>query len=212
MTLEELTKAGFTEEQAKKVLEMHKAAIDGHYVPKATFEAERQKVKDANDTIAERDKQITELGKFKGTAEDLQKKVDELTTANATAKTEYEAKLTKVEQEAALKMAIADDVYSVDDILPKLDITKITFQDGAVKAGLVEQMDALKKTSPHYFKPKNNQGGGLPGGFSPFGRKPDEGTGGGGSVNAQEQFGKDLASAASSGDAFAKKADETYFG
>ena len=85
MTLEELTKAGFTEDQAKKILVMHQKSIDGNYIPKATFEAERQKVKDANATIAERDKQITELGSFKGTAEELQKKVDELTTANNTA-------------------------------------------------------------------------------------------------------------------------------
>ena len=70
MTLEELTKAGFTEDQAKKILEMHQKSIDGNYIPKATFEAERQKVKDANAIIAERDKQITELGSFKGTAEE----------------------------------------------------------------------------------------------------------------------------------------------
>ena len=42
MTLEELTKAGFTEDQAKKILEMHQKSIDGNYIPKATFEAERQ--------------------------------------------------------------------------------------------------------------------------------------------------------------------------
>ena len=99
MTFEELTKAGFTEDQSKKILEMHQKSIDGNYIPKATFEAERQKVKDANAIIAARDKQITELGSFKGTAEELQKKVDELTTANNTAKTEYEAKLTKMAQD-----------------------------------------------------------------------------------------------------------------
>lgn len=210
MTLEELTKAGFTEDQAKKILEMHQKSIDGNYVPKATFEAERQKVKDANATIAERDKQITELGTFKGTAEELQKKVDELTTANTTAKTEYEAKLTKMSQESALKMAIAGKVHNVEDILPKLDVTKITFKDGAVVAGLVEQMDALKKSNPYYFK-EDNSGRNLPGGWTPFGRNPNEGDGGGG-VDADVEFGKNLAKAVSSGNTFADKADKTYFG
>lgn len=210
MTLEELTKAGFTEDQAKKILEMHQKSINGNYVPKATFEAERQKVKDANATIAERDKQITELGTFKGTAEELQKKVDELTTANTTAKTEYEAKLTKLSQENALKMAIADKVHNVEDILPKLDVTKITFKDGAVAAGLVEQMDALKKSNPYYFK-EDNSGRNLPGGWTPFGRNPNEGDGGGG-VDADVEFGKNLAKAVSSGNTFADKADKTYFG
>ena len=211
MTLEELTKAGFTEDQAKKILVMHQKSIDGNYIPKATFEAERQKVKDANATIAERDKQITELGSFKGTAEELQKKVDELTTANNTAKTEYEAKLTKMAQENSLKLAIADKVHNVEDILPKLDVTKITFKDGTVVAGLVEQMDALKKSHPYYFK-DDNAGKNLPGGWTPFGRKPEEGGSGSGSGSAEEEFGKSLAKAVSAGNTFAEKADKTYFG
>ena len=209
MTLEELTKAGFTEDQAKKILVMHQKSIDGNYIPKATFEAERQKVKDANATIAERDKQITELGSFKGTAEELQKKVDELTTANNAAKTEYEAKLTKMAQENSLKLAIADKVHNVEDILPKLDVTKITFKDGAVVAGLVEQMEALKKSNPYYFK-EDNSGRNLPGGWTPFGRTPEEGDGDSGS--AEEEFGKSLAKAVSTGNTFAEKADKTYFG
>lgn len=209
MTLEELTKAGFTEDQAKKILQMHQKSIDGNYIPKATFEAERQKVKDANAIIAERDKQITELGSFKGTAEELQKKVDELTTANNTAKTEYEAKLTKMAQENSLKLAIADKVHNVEDILPKLDVTKITFKDGAVVAGLVEQMEALKKSNPYYFK-EDNAGRNLPSGWTPFGRTPEEG--GGSSGSAEEEFGKSLAKAVSSGNTFAERADKTYFG
>lgn len=209
MTLEELTKAGFNEDQAKKILEIHQKSIDGNYIPKATFEAERQKVKDANAIIAERDKQITELGSFKGTAEELQKKVEELTTANNTAKAEYEAKLTKMAQENSLKLAIADKVHNVEDILPKLDVTKITFKDGAVVAGLVEQMEALKKSNPYYFK-EDNAGKNLPGGWTPFGRKPEEGDSSSGS--AEEEFGKSLAKAVSTGNTFAEKADKTYFG
>ena len=97
MTLETLVKAGLTEEQAKAVLKLHKDAIDGNYVPKATFEAEREKLKTANETIADRDKQITELGKFKGTAEELQQKVNTLTQENSNAKTEDEKKLKEME-------------------------------------------------------------------------------------------------------------------
>ena len=140
----------------------------------------------------------------------MQKKVDELTTANSTAKTEYEAKLTKMAQENSLKLAIADKVHNVDDILPKLDVTKITFKDGAVVAGLVEQMEALKKSNPYYFK-EDNAGKNLPGGWTPFGRKPEEG-GGSGSGSAEEEFGKSLAKAVSAGNTFAEKADKTYFG
>jgi len=212
MTLESLMKAGLTEEQAKAVLKLHKDAIDGNYVPKATFEAEREKVKTANETIADRDKQITELGKFKGTAEELQQKVTTLTQENATAKTEYENKLKEMEETTAIRTAVADRVYSPDDILPKLDRTKLTIKDGKVEAGLVEQLDAIQKTSPHYFKPANNggNGGGWPAGWAPFGKSPDESHAGGGG-NAAQEFGQSLAKAQAQGNASAQKAADIYF-
>lgn len=212
MKLEDLIKEGFTEDQAKKILEIHKKAIDGNYVPKATFDAEREKLKTANDTIADRDKQITELGKFKGTAEELQKKVDDLTADNTKKTQEYEAKLKDVEETAAIRAAIADQVHSAEDIMPKLDRTKLTIKDGKVVAGLVEQMDAIKKDSPHYFKESKSDGGkgGFPGGWHPFGKSPDESKGQGGADSAAE-FGKSLAKAQVQGMSSTQKAADIYF-
>lgn len=212
MKLEDLLKEGFTEDQGKKILELHKKAIDGNFVPKATFDAEREKVKTANETIADRDKQITELGKFKGTAEELQKKVDDLTAQNTKSTQEYEAKLKDMEETTAIRAAIADQVHSADDIMPKLDRTKLTIQDGKVVAGLVEQMDAIKKASPHYFKEvKGDDGkGGFPGGWHPFGKSPDESKGQGGADSAAE-FGKNLAKAQAQGIASTQKATDIYF-
>lgn len=213
MKLEDLIKEGFTEEQAQKILELHKKAIDGNYVPKATFDAERDKVKTANDTIADRDKQIAELGKFKGTAEELQKKVDDLTAENTTKAQEYEAKLKEMEETTAIRAAVADQVHNPDDVMSKLDRTKLTFKDGKVVAGLVEQMDAIKKASPHYFKEaKGDEGnkGGWPGGWNPFGKSPDESKGQGGADSAVE-FGKSLAKAQSQGMSSTQKAADIYF-
>lgn len=212
MKLEDLVKAGFTEEQANKILQLHKQAIDGNYVPKATFDAERDKLKTANETIADRDKQITELGKFKGTAEELQKKVDDLTAENTKKDQEYQGKLKDMEETTAIKASIADQVHSVDDIMPKLDRTKLTFKDGKVVAGLVEQMESIKKDSPHYFKEtKSDDGkGGMPGGWHPFGKSPDESGGKGGDDSAAE-FGKSLAKAQSQGMASTQKAADIYF-
>ena len=213
MKLEDLTKEGFSEEQAKKILELHKKAIDGNFVPKATFDAERDKVKTANDTIADRDKQIAELGKFKGTAEELQKKVDDLTAENTKKDEEYQAKLKDMEETSAIRAAIADQVHSADDIMPRLDRTKLTIQDGKVVAGLVEQMESIKKASPHYFKETKGDGGnsgGFPGGWHPFGKSPEDGKGQGGTDSAAE-FGKNLAKAQSQGIASTQKAADIYF-
>ena len=212
MKLEDLTKEGFTEDQAKKILDLHKKAIDGNYVPKATFDAERDKLKTANETIADRDKQITELGKFKGTAEELQKKVDDLTADNTKKTQEYEAKLKDVEETAAIRAAVADQVYSIDDIMPKLDRTKLTFKDGKVVAGLVEQMDSIKKSTPHYFKETKAESGkgGWPGGWNAFGKSPDESKAQGGTDSAAE-FGKSLAKAQAQGMNSTQKAADIYF-
>lgn len=213
MKLEDLIKEGFTEEQAKKALDFHKKSIDGNYVPKATFDAEREKLKTANETIADRDKQITELGKFKGTAEELQKKVDDLTAKNTKDAEEYEAKLKDMEEITAIRAAVADQVHSADDIMSKLDRTKLTIKDGKVVAGLVEQMETIKKASPHYFKEaKNDNGGngGWPGGWNPFGRSPEESNSQGGADSAAE-FGKSLAKAQSQGISSTQKAADIYF-
>ena len=213
MTLEALMKKGLTEEQAKLVLQLHKEAIDGNYVPKATFDAEREKVKTANETIADRDKQIKELGAFKGTAEELQKKVDDLTADNETAKKEYEEKLKTMETDNAIRSVIANQVHNVDDIMPRIDKTKLTITDGKVTAGLVEQVDAIKKSHPHYFKEvktDDNNNGGFPNGWHPFGKSPEEGNNSGGTDSATE-FGKSLAKAQSQGIASTQKAADIYF-
>ena len=213
MTLEALMKKGLSEEHAKLVLQLHKEAIDGNYVPKATFDAERDKVKTANETIADRDKQIKELGAFKGTAEELQKKVDNLTAENDKAKKEYEDKLKDMETNTAIRSAIADQVHNVDDIMPRIDKTKLTITDGKVTAGLVEQMEAVKKSHPHYFKAdKSSEGnnGGFPGGWHPFGQSPAEGNNSNGTDTATE-FGKYLAKSQSQGIASTQKAADIYF-
>lgn len=211
MRIEDLLKEGFTEEQANRILKLHKQAIDGNFVPKATFDAEREKVKTANETIADRDKQIAELGKFKGTAEELQQKVNDLTAENTRNTEEYEKKLKEVEEASAIRASISDQVHSVDDIMPRLDRTKLTFKDGKVVAGLVEQMDEIKKASPHYFKEAPSGGDkGLPGGWHPFGKSPDESKGQGGADSAVE-FGKSLAKAQSQGINSTQKAADVYF-
>ena len=118
-----------------------------------------------------------------------------------------------MEETSAIRAAIADQVHSVDDILPRLDKTKLTIQDGKVTAGLVEQMESIKKASPHYFKADKGDGGnkgGMPGGWHPFGKSPDESNNQGGADSAAE-FGKNLAKAQSQGIASTQKAADIYF-
>jgi hypothetical protein len=216
MTLEALVAAGLTEAQAKEVLKLHKAAIDGNYVPKTTFEDERQKLKDANTTIADRDKQIKELGGFKGTAEELQKKVGELEAANTAAADKYAKDLEAANNLSGLKLELTGKCHDPADVIAKLDMTKVTFKDGKPVAGLNEQVEELKKTHAHYFPTEDKKPGGFfPGGFNIQGGKPKEGTeqnkGGEDKLTDAQKFGQSLAQNKAAANSVATKASEVYF-
>lgn len=213
MNKESLIAAGFTEEQATKIMQMHQKAIDGNYVPKATFEAEREKSKNLTTQLADRDKQITELGTFKGTAEQLQSKVADLEKQNKEAKEKFDADLLQAQKDAAIRFDIASRVIDADDVLPKLDQSKIVFKDGKIESGLTEQLDELQKSKPHYFKTEKKEDGGLPSGWL-FGSTPpdssDKGEGGDQKTDAQK-FGELLAASKKSGETAAEKAANIYF-
>lgn len=212
MKLEELIALGISDEQAKKVLDLHKSAIDGNYIPKATFESERQKVKDRDAMITERDQQISDLSKFKGDAEQLQEKIDELTNQNAEDRKAYEEKMQQMEIEATLRLEVVDKVHNFDDILPKLDVSKIAFKDGKVVSGLAEQLELIKESNPYYFKDpgESNDNKGLPGGWRLSGKEPPEGSGST-TGNAAADFGKSLAQSQIQNSSTMQKASETYF-
>lgn len=213
MNKESLIAAGFTEEQAKTILQMHQKAIDGNYVPKATFNAEHETVKNLKTQVADRDKQITELGTFKGTAEQLQDKVSELEKQNKDAKEKFEADLLQAQKDAAIRFDIAGRVIDPDDVLPKLDQSKIVFKDGKIASGLTEQLDEMQKSKPHYFKQEKQKEEGLPKGWL-FGKTPPESsdTGKGGSEKTEAQkFGEMLAASKMSGNNAAEKVAENYF-
>ena len=209
MNKEKLIALGLSEEVVEKVLVLHKESIDGNYVPKATFESERENSKTLKEQIAERDKQITELGKFKGTAEELQTKVTELETKNSEQKTQFEKELKEREDKALLQSKISPLVNDVSDIIPKLDMEKLVIKDGTV-TGLDEQLEALKKSNPYYFKTVSETNTKPFGAV--FGNKPAEGSGGENENNPEKDFGAQLAKSKLSGNVeSAKKFDEIYF-
>lgn len=207
MNIEDLTSMGLTPEQAKSVKDLFKKELDGKYIPKDTFDAERQKVKDRDAQIAERDKQITELGRFKGDSESLTKKIQELTEKNETALKEYQTKIQKMEFETAIRSELSDKVHDFSDVLGKLDTTIITVRDGKVVAGLDEQVKALQESHPYYFKSSQ----GATGGFKPVGATPQNG-GRGESAPDYETFAAKLAEVRSQQTPVQQKVAETYFG
>lgn len=210
MTKEQLLAAGVPEDKIDGILKIYKESIDGNYIPKATFEVERTKVKDLNTEIANRDTQISELGKFKGTAEDLQIKVTKLEQDNKDAKTKYDEELTRVVNTNGLLGALKDVVIDPDDIISRLDLEKITFKDGVPTSGLDDQINAFKESKPHYFPTATTTKESKPQGWV-FGKTPSEGSDTGAVVSKDADFGKQLAENKRSGTDVAAKAQDHYF-
>lgn len=213
MTKEQLMEMGLSAEQADKVIAEHnksvKAQIDGNYVPKATFEAEREKTKDLTSQVSDRDKQIKELGKFKGTAEELEAQVAKLTEDNNTAKKEYDAKIEKLTQENAIRSALAGKVIDVDDAIPRIDASKLVIKEGKVESGIDEQLVELKKAKPHWF-PADQAENKTPTGWI-IGNTPPEGKGGTEATNKASDFGKQMAQSTVQGATISAKVQEHYF-
>lgn len=193
MTKEQLISLGIAEDVVDKVLTAYKNSIDGNYVPKATFEAEREKVKDLNEQISERDKQIEGLKKFEGDNEKLTQQLESIQNENKNQKEEYEKKIVTLEQDSILNAELTPLVNDISDILPKIDREKLIFKDGKV-SGLDEQVAEIKKVSPHYFKTtENNPGDEGNKGWNPFGSNPKDGKDPEGGKNTDKDFGANLA-------------------
>jgi hypothetical protein len=211
MTLEALMALGITEAQAQGALKLHNDAINGFYVPKATFEAERISVQTLKTQVEDRDRQINELGAFKGTAEALTAKVTQLEAKNKADAEKAASDMAALIQDNAIRSQISSVVHDPEDVVSRLDKTKIVFEDGKVKSGLNEQLEDLKKTKPHYFKEQSSGTGGYPGGWKPFGKTPADSADDKGQGNPAANFGAELAKQKADGEKLAAKAADTYF-
>lgn len=168
--LKELLKGmGLSDEQITRIDQ----GVEGHYngwVPKARFDEVNEAKKQAESAIQERDKQLAELKKTAGDHEMLKKQIEELQAANKKATEEYQAKLNELRIATAAKLAVAGEAHDPDIVLSLLDRSKVTLnEDGSIKAGLDDQLQALRQAKPFLFK--QQEGGGL----QIKGAKPAEG-------------------------------------
>jgi hypothetical protein len=128
---------------------------EGEFIPKSRFDEVNTQNKDLKQQVADRDKQITDLGpKAKGN-EDMTKKIEELQAANKKAAEDYEAKILARDRDHALDGELRNvKVKNSKAVSALLDHTKITFKDGKIE-GLNEQVEALKKSDAYLFDEAN---------------------------------------------------------
>jgi TolA-binding protein len=175
MKKEQLLELGLTEEQADKVLNMHKEVLAG-FIPKARFDEVNETKKELEQQIQERDNQLKDLqGKVKGN-EELEKTIKELQEANKATKEQYEDKIKDMTITAAIQSKLTDAKYP-DLLLTKFDRSKLSIAEDGTVLGIDEQLTTLKEQYKDLFKPDlkgrepNNTGGTPPGTKNPWSKE-----------------------------------------
>lgn len=151
-----LKKAGIEEAKLDAVIGDINKALPEHFVPKARYNEVAEAKKKLEADIAERDKQIADLGKAAGASEELKKQIEQLQAANKEAQQKYEADLKNLKLSSAIKAAIAGKVHDEDLVAGLFDREKLVL-DGDKVVGLDEQLKTLQESKSFLFKQDSQQ-------------------------------------------------------
>ena len=213
---DKLVKLGLTDEMAQKVIDNFGDVVDGEYITKARFNEVNKELKQAKDTITERDSQIESLKNDETSSEELKNKIKELEKSNKEAAEKAKAELDAERKSNAIKLELMGKVHNADITMSQLKLDEIIMDDnGKVKSGLKEQLSALKKSDSYLFIEDTNNNGDNNGNNQnnePYvkGATPKDGEGSKPSnLSKGEQFAKNLA--AKTNEALKSSKESSYF-
>ncbi|WP_273483629.1 phage scaffolding protein [Desulforamulus ruminis] len=149
---------GLSEEQIKAIVEGVEANYKNH-IPKHRFDEVNEAKKQLETDLKDRDGQLTTLKKSAGDNEELKKQIEQLQADNKKKDEDYQTKLRDMTITAAIKLAVAGEAHDPDLITTLLDKSKIEVQeDGSIKAGLEDQIKALRESKAFLFVEKQDKG------------------------------------------------------
>lgn len=160
-----------TKEELDKIM-----AINGSDIEKAKGDTTglTQQITNLTNQITDRDNQLAELKKTVTDNDALTKKIGELETANATAKSNYDKTVAEMKRDYAINNSIRDaKAKNIKAVRALLDVDKIKM-DGETVLGLKDQLDALAKSDAYLFETTDTTPN-VKGGF-----EPGKGSNGGG--------------------------------
>jgi hypothetical protein len=147
------------------------------YVPKHRFDEVNEARKQLADQLKERDNQLTELKKSAGDNEELRKQIETLQRENKEREQEYQGRLRDMAITTAIKLAVAGEAHDPDLVASLIDKGKIEVDEqGNIKAGLDDQLKALRDTKSFLFVQKQADPQAKLKGMNPAdGREPSKG-------------------------------------
>lgn len=122
-------------------------------VPKDKYNEASEAKKQLETDIAERDKQLKDLGdKAKGNDE-LEDQIKELQDTNKATKEEYKSKIKNVTLDNAIKLTLKDNKAKYEDLLmDKFDREKLNIKEDGSIEGLDEQVKTIKEGYKDLFE------------------------------------------------------------
>lgn len=221
ITKEQLVAKGLDEATASASLAavnaVLKDVLDNNYVSKQVFNEKNGALKEANNTIitlrAEIIQKDNKIKEAEGKDDEIQRLRDDnaaLDTKYKDLETKYNNQADELKKDMAVREYLSKEAIDVDDVISKLDITKVVFKDGKIESGLEDQVKSLKESKPHWFKSGDGgKGSGFSFGFDPMNsnRKTDpEGN------QKAVDFAKELAGGSKGADDTKNSSEKYYFG
>lgn len=149
-----LKNAGIEESKIDGIVTEFNKEVPKHLIPKDKYNELSERAKKLETDIADRDKQLEELGKAAGASEELKKQIEQLQAANKEAQQKYEADLKNLQLSSAIKAAITGKVHDEDLVAGLIDREKLVL-DGDKVVGLDDQIKALQESKAFLFKPED---------------------------------------------------------
>ena len=176
MKTEDLKAQGLTEEQINFVMGENGKDLKTLQDENSSLKTEKAQLENEKNVLEkekkEKEKAIKDLEEKTISKEDYEKKIQEI---EANAKKEHADYIfNELLNKAFIEAKIKNTDNTIKAVKASLDLTKITTdKEGKTLIGINEQLEALKKSDPHFFEAKI--GGKDPKDPDPNGNKGDEG-------------------------------------
>lgn len=132
-----------------------------YLVPKTEFNNKITEIDNLKGQLGQRDTDMVELRKKASTVDDLTRQLNELQTKYDTDTGDLNKRLSKVQFDSALDVALAGSgAKNTKALRALLDMEKITFEDGKL-GGFDEQLETIKSENDYLFEASKPGAGGI---------------------------------------------------